>query len=75
MLGIYTLSSETHQYDINGLLPYGGYQVEVKALLLSTNEGSGYSGLLEPGNLVVGRSTTVNVTYAEGNHIFVIWCT
>ena len=78
MLGVFTLSSETQQYDISDLLPYGGYQVEVKVHLSSVTKGIGYSGdsgLLTPGDLVVESSTTVNITYAEGKYeVIVIWC-
>ena len=72
VLGIFTLSSETQQYDISDLLPYGGYQVEIKVYLSPVIKGSVYSGdsgLLTPQDLIVGSSTTVNITHAEGNHI------
>ena len=70
VLGIFTLSSETQQYDISDLLPYGGYQVEVKVHLSPVRKGSGYSN---DSDLPVGKSTTVNITHAEGDHIILIW--
>ena len=69
VLGVFTLSSDTQHYDISDLLPYGGYQVEVKVHLSPVIKGSGYSddsGILALDELVVGSSTTVNITYAEG---------
>lgn len=67
-LGEMVLLSNTLQYSLNGLLPYGGYVVEVE-VHLSVVIGSGYSGeqsLLSLDAHIIGSATALNLTHQEG---------
>ena len=67
-LGTETLQSSIQEYNINDLLPYAGYIVEIKAILSPLIGSSGLSSgadLLTPEN-IMSSVTTLNLTLAEG---------
>lgn len=67
-LGVILLQSETMEYFINGLVPYGGYVIEVIANLFPI-VGSGFSGeesLIPLNNFTTGSATVLNLTHPEG---------
>lgn len=74
-MGTYTIEADIQHYAIHDLLPYGGYQIELKALSVPVSasaEGleSGSSSIpaesMSHTDYIVGSATTVNLTHSEG---------
>ena len=72
-LGSIDLSPDSIQYMITNLLPYGGYLVELSAVLIPLEElGSGDQQLIMSQDEVIAASSTISITDAEGKAFIVV---
>lgn len=62
----YHLSPEATQHTIDGLFPYGGYFIELRAVFTESDTGSGIPAIIVPEDVIEYSTTSVEFTAAEG---------
>ena len=74
-LGKVDIPPNIQHYNISGLLPYGGYIVELKSILypIVGSGESGYKKSLDVEDEVIGTSSVVNFTKSVGMISFTVF--